>query len=71
MNKFNHWINSSPFYKVWFYPLIISILCAIGLTTALFDHSWWAISLSWIGLGLPVYYCCRFWWFKTWFERKI
>lgn len=43
----------SPFWRMWGWPLVLGLLTASGLATALVSDNWgdwW----SWLGLGVPV-----------------
>lgn len=38
-------------------PLIIGLLCALGLFSALLGDGWWD-ALAWLGLGVPTLLGC-------------
>lgn len=44
--------------KVFGMPLLIGLLGAAGLFSALLGDGWWDV-LAWVGLGLPVWYGFR------------
>lgn len=50
--------RQSSFWKVFFIPLAIGLLSAMGLFSALLDDGAWDV-LSWIGLGIPVWLSVR------------
>lgn len=52
--------TASPFMRLWGWPIVLGLLTASGLVTALVsDHwgDWW----SWAGLGIPVAVIAWFW----------
>lgn len=54
----------TPFRTLWGWPIVLGLLTASGLATALISDSWgdwW----SWIGLGLPVAVMAWFAWRPT------
>lgn len=51
----------TPFRTLWAWPIVLGLLTASGLATALISDTWgdwW----SWIGLGVPVAVMGRFAW---------
>ena len=44
---------NSAFLRVWGWPLLIAVLSASGLATALVSDGW-GDSWSWVALGTPV-----------------
>jgi hypothetical protein len=45
--------TSATFWRLWRWPIVLGLLSASGLLSALFSDGWgdwW----SWLGLGLPV-----------------
>ncbi|WP_397459706.1 hypothetical protein AB3464_13890 [Pseudomonas asplenii] len=44
--------RTSSFWKVFILPLLIAVLTAAGLFTALLGDGLWD-ALSWLGLGIP------------------
>ena len=43
-------------WHVWLWPIVLGLVSAIGLVTALLGDGVWDTA-SWIGLGLPVAVC--------------
>lgn len=46
-------MRPSPFWALWGWPIVMAVLSATGLATALVSDAWgdwW----SWVGLGVPV-----------------
>ena len=41
------------FRQLWFWPLVLGLLTATGLLSALFSDGWGDV-WSWLGLGVPV-----------------
>ncbi|MDO7896453.1 hypothetical protein [Pseudomonas citrulli] len=44
--------RQSSFWKVFGLPLLIGVLCATGLASALLGDGLWD-AVSWLGLGVP------------------
>lgn len=44
----------TPFWRMWGWPIVLGLLTATGLTTALVSDNGWGDWWSWIGLGVPV-----------------
>ncbi len=44
---------ASPFLRLWGWPLLLGLLSASGLVSALVSDGW-GDAWSWFGLGLPV-----------------
>lgn len=51
----------SPFWKLWGWPIVLGVLSATGLLTALVSDAWGDV-WSWIGLGVPVLVIAWFAW---------
>lgn len=43
----------TPFGRLWGWPIVLGIVTAIGLVSALVGDGVWD-TVSWLGLGLPV-----------------
>lgn len=55
---------STPFRTLWGWPIVLGLLTASGLATALISDTWgdwW----SWVGLGVPVAVMAWFAWRPT------
>ncbi len=48
-----------PFLRLWGWPIVLGLLIATGLTTALLSDHWGDV-WSWLGLGAPVAVMARF-----------
>lgn len=46
-------------YKLWGMPIILGILTMIGLIAAILGVGVWHY-ISWLALGIPLYYCFKF-----------
>ncbi|MGN8248805.1 hypothetical protein [Pseudomonas sp. SMV7] len=47
--------------RIFAWPALIAALAALGLFAALLGDRWWD-GLSWLGLGLPVWFSLRGLW---------
>ena len=43
----------TPFGRLWGWPIVLGIVTAVGLVSALVGDGLWDF-VSWLGLGLPV-----------------
>jgi hypothetical protein len=50
----------SEFQRVFGVPILLGILSAVGLLSALFADGFWD-ALSWVGLGAPLVVIAWFW----------
>lgn len=53
--------NKSSFTRLWGWPLVLGLLTASGLITALVSETW-GDAWSWIALGVPVAVVAWFAW---------
>ncbi|MFZ4288062.1 hypothetical protein [Variovorax sp. HJSM1_2] len=53
--------QTSPFWKLWGWPIVLGVFSATGLFTALVSDAWGDV-WSWIGLGVPVAVIAWFAW---------
>lgn len=51
----------ASFIRIWGWPILLGMLTAAGLVSALVSEARWASVVSWIGLGLPVVVILRHW----------
>lgn len=54
-------MRSSPFWRLWGWPIAIGLLSASGLLSALVSDAW-GDAWSWFALGLPVAVMAWFGW---------
>ncbi|MBN9411158.1 MAG: hypothetical protein J0H69_18595 [Burkholderiales bacterium] len=47
----------SRFWFTWGWPIVMAVLSAVGLLSALLGNGVWDW-VSWIGLGIPALACC-------------
>ncbi|HYP83156.1 hypothetical protein [Variovorax sp.] len=45
---------SMPFWRLWGWPIVLGLLTAVGLVSALFSDGGAGDVLAWIALGIPV-----------------
>lgn len=45
---------TSEFKRMWGAPIVLGVLTATGLVTALVSDDGWGDWWSWVGLGIPV-----------------
>ncbi len=60
----------STFWRQWRWPIMIAVLTAFGLLSALLGEGgvwWW---LSWAALSVPLVVIARYWPLRRLFERK-
>ena len=50
------------FWRMWGWPLVLGLLSASGLASALVSDGGAGDVWSWIGLGIPVAVMAWFWW---------
>ena len=50
----------STFWRLWGWPLVLGVLTAVGLVSALFSDGGWGDWLAWLTLGIPAAGCI--WW---------
>ena len=53
--------SPSPFWRLWGWPLLLGLLTATGLLSALVSDAW-GDAWSWVGLGVPVAVIAWFAW---------
>ena len=46
--------KSAAFWHLWRWPIVMGVLSATGLLTALVSDGGWGDWWSWVGLGVPV-----------------
>lgn len=56
--------RTSAFLALWGWPLVLGVLTAVGLVSALFSDGGLGDVVSWIALGLPVAVCVWFGWLR-------
>ena len=49
------------FKRLWGWPIVLGLLTASGLFTALVSEGWGDV-WSWLGLGIPVLVMAWYWW---------
>jgi len=49
------------FKRMWGWPIVLGLLTASGLFTALVSEGWGDV-WSWLGLGIPVLVMAWYWW---------
>lgn len=54
-------LRNSPFLRLWAWPLVLGLLIATGLLSALVSDAW-GDAWSWVGLGLPIAVMAWFTW---------
>jgi len=60
---------ASPFWRLWGWPLVLGLLTASGLVSALVcDH--WGDAWSWVGLGVPLAVVTWFAWKRPGTETR-
>ena len=64
--------KSAAFWHLWRWPIVMGVLSATGLLTALVSDGGWGDWWSWVGLGVPVVVMAWFAWVpgKRQFRRK-
>ena len=50
--------RQSNFWKVFATPLVIALLSAAGLFSALLGDGAWDV-LAWVGMAIPTWYSCK------------
>lgn len=53
------------FWHLWGWPLVMGVLTAVGLISALFSDGGAGDMLAWVTLGIPVAVCAWFGWRRT------
>jgi len=53
---------SAQFKRLWGAPIVLGVLTATGLLSALVSDGGWGDWWSWLGLGIPVAVMAWFWW---------
>jgi hypothetical protein len=56
--------RASSFMALWGWPLVLGVLTAVGLISALFSDGGLGDVVSWFALGLPVVVCVWFGWLR-------
>lgn len=52
--------------EIFFWPLVINIICLVGVLAALIGDGWWDL-LSWLTLGVPAAWLLLI--ISPWFNR--
>lgn len=52
------------FWAMWGWPIVMGVLTAAGLVSALFSDGGFGDMLAWVALGIPVLTCIRFGWMR-------
>jgi hypothetical protein len=47
---------------MWGWPIVLGLLTAFGLISALFSDGGWGDKLAWVALGIPVAVCAWYGW---------
>ena len=53
------------FRRMWAWPIVLGVLTALGLVSALFSDGGVGDVLAWFALGLPVAVCAWYGWRRT------
>jgi len=54
MSRHSTHATPSSFWRLWGWPLVLGVLTAVGLVSALFSDGGAGDMLAWITLGIPV-----------------
>lgn len=55
---------TQSFWRMWGWPIVLGLLTAFGLVSALFSEGGAGDVLAWFALGIPVAACAWFGWRK-------
>ena len=56
--------RASSFMALWGWPLVLGVLTAVGLISALFSDGGFGDMLAWATLGIPTAVCIWFGWMR-------
>ena len=54
----------SGFWPMWGWPIVLGVLTAVGLVSALFSDGGFGDFVAWVALGIPVAVCLWFGWMR-------
>ncbi|KQU84562.1 hypothetical protein ASC78_08615 [Variovorax sp. Root318D1] len=57
--------HRQAFRRMWGWPIVLGVLTAVGLVSALFSDGGLGDVLAWFALGLPVVVCVWYGWRRT------
>jgi hypothetical protein len=58
----HHKTQHHSFWRMWGWPIVLGLLTAFGLISALFSDGGWGDKLAWVALGIPVAVCAWYGW---------
>jgi hypothetical protein len=58
----HHKTQHRSFWRMWGWPIVLGLLTAFGLISALFSDGGWGDKLAWVALGIPVAVCAWYGW---------